>query len=90
MKITQEFVTQLDLQPDSIYRIWLTNNNIPHLCEYFKKRSTEFTWCDGELLDNEFLKDDRVLTLRGRRSTFLKKTDCSHVTNVVDFVFTDY
>lgn len=30
MKITREFVSQLNLQPDSIYRIWLTNNNIPH------------------------------------------------------------
>jgi len=25
MKITQEFVTQLNLQPDALYRIWLTN-----------------------------------------------------------------
>lgn len=52
MKITQEFVTQLNLQPDALYRIWLTNNNIPHLCEYFKKRPDEFTWCDGEPLDD--------------------------------------
>lgn len=90
MKITQEFVTQLDLQPDSIYRIWLTNNNIPHLCEYFKKRPDKFTWCDGEPLDDEFLKDDRVLLLKGRGSKFIKKTNCQNVKEVIDLIFTDY
>ena len=90
MKITQEFVNNVTFQDDKVYRIWLTDNNIPHLCEYFKKHSTEFTWCDGEPLNDEFLKDDRVLLLKGRGSKFIKKDSCQHVKDIVDFVFTNY